>query len=258
MFKIKICGITTPEDALLAADAGADAIGLNFYEKSPRYVSLNIAHEIDTALGIQTARAGVFVNADHFRICQCSAQASAAYVQFHGDESPKDVVEWRKELDFYSETLAQAQHKEPWFAKWMRAFTGVSKPVKFKLIRAIRHVGDLDDVYSYLRSCEQLGGLPHAILLDAHNPGTYGGTGQKLDWKVVRDERDKLLGLPLILAGGLTPENVAQAIATARPDAVDVASGVESSPGKKDPAKVRDFVAASKEAFARLERENRG
>ena len=94
--------------------------------------------------------------------------------------------------------------------------------------------------------------LPHAILLDAHASDSYGGTGQTLDWNMIRDERDRLLGLPLILAGGLTPDNVAEAIATARPDAVDVASGVESSPGKKDPAKVRDFVAAAKEAFAHL------
>src|SRR5262245_21070527 len=125
MFKIKICGITTPGDALLAADAGADTIGLNFYEKSPRFVSLDVVREIDSALDIHTARAGVFVNADHIHMCKCSAQATAAYIQLHGDESPDHVAGWRKELDFYSTVLAHQKHKETWFIKWTNAFTGL-------------------------------------------------------------------------------------------------------------------------------------
>ena len=97
--------------------------------------------------------------------------------------------------------------------------------------------------------CQNLGALPQAVLVDAFQPGAYGGTGQSLDWASLAHRKNVLLNLPLILAGGLTPENVAEAIVTARPDAVDVASGVESSPGRKDPAKVRAFIAAAKESL---------
>ncbi len=144
------------------------------------------------------------------------------------------------------------------------------------VIRAFRcRQGSLTEVNEYLRECLAIGDevntlkenltsppethvdwsalprvlLPSAVLLDAYAPGTYGGTGQVVDWNIVRKERDLLMGLPVILAGGLTPENVAEAIATARPDAVDVASGVESSPGKKDPVKVRRFIAEARRAF---------
>jgi phosphoribosylanthranilate isomerase len=101
-----------------------------------------------------------------------------------------------------------------------------------------------------LQECERLEVLPQAVLIDAFQPGAYGGTGARADWPAVRRQH---WPVPLILAGGLTPENVAEAIATARPDAVDVASGVESAPGKKDPAKVRAFVTAAKRAFAELD-----
>ena len=152
-----------------------------------------------------------------------------------------------------SRSQVERAEAEPWHLRWLRKFTGPSAPPNLHVIRAFRRRdNDLAAVKEYLELCAQHGGLPHAVLLDAHQPGSYGGTGQTLDWTAIRDQRDKLLGLPLILAGGLTPDNVAEAIATARPDAVDVASGVESSPGKKDPAKLRDFIAAAKEAFNKL------
>ncbi|MCU0880438.1 MAG: phosphoribosylanthranilate isomerase [Pirellulaceae bacterium] len=195
MFQIKICGITTVEDALLAAEAGADAIGLNFYAQSPRCVSPEGAQEIGRGI------------------------TSGWGVQLHGDEPPA-------------------------------AIRDVRHLTKTPVVRAFRCRGsNLADVAGYLAECRNLDAMPDAILLDAFAPGSYGGTGHVVDWPVVGSRGEQLFGLPLILAGGLTPDNVAQAIATARPNAVDVASGVESSPGKKDPAKVRAFVAAAKAAF---------
>jgi phosphoribosylanthranilate isomerase len=117
-------------------------------------------------------------------------------------------------------------------------------------VRAFRcRSNNMAEVTGHLAECRNVNAMPDAILLDAFAPGSYGGTGHVVDWPAVGSRGEQLFGLPLILAGGLTPENVAQAIATARPNAVDVASGVESSPGKKDPAKVRAFVAAAKAAF---------
>ncbi|HEY2411221.1 MAG TPA: phosphoribosylanthranilate isomerase [Pirellulaceae bacterium] len=253
MFQIKICGITTPADALLAAKLGADAIGLNFYEKSPRYLSQDQAAAIDTALGLKPVRIGVFVNANREAIFNCAARVTATCVQLHGDESPDFVAELRRDFDLMSRSQAELAKAEPWHHRWLGKFTDPSDLKSFRVIRAFRRRdSDLNAVKEYLELCSKHGGLPHAVLLDAHQPGSYGGTGQTLDWTSIRDQRDKLLGLPLILAGGLTPDNVAQAILTARPDAVDVASGVESSPGKKDPSKLRDFLAAAKEAFAKL------
>jgi phosphoribosylanthranilate isomerase len=255
MFQIKICGITTPDDAFLAADLGADAIGLNFYDKSSRYISESQAAAIDAAVGLTPIRTGVFVNANREAIYNCCARVTATNVQLHGDESPDFVAELRRDFDLLSHNQAKLTQAEPWHLRWLSTFAGRSIPPSFLLIRAFRRrESDLAAVQQYLQLCSKYGGLPHAILLDSHSPSSYGGTGQTLDWNIVRDQRDKLLGLPLILAGGLTPDNVAEAIATARPDAVDVASGVESSPGKKDPSKLRDFISAAKEAFAKMGR----
>jgi phosphoribosylanthranilate isomerase len=105
-----------------------------------------------------------------------------------------------------------------------------------------------------LQACRQLGALPQAVLLDAFAPGSYGGTGQVLDWLAIASARPALLNLPIVLAGGLTPTNVAEAIFAAQPDAVDVASGVESAPGIKDAAKVYAFAAHAKKALAALDK----
>lgn len=218
MFRIKICGITTVEDALAATAAGADAIGLNFYERSPRFVSVQRAQEIVAALPPQVAKVGVFVNSLAKGVRATWERACLSAVQLHGDEN----------------------------AEFLQLLAGI--PV----IRAFRcKEATLDGVEAYLRLCEKLGSLPDGVLLDAHAPGSYGGTGQVLDWNAIQTERRKTLGLPLILAGGLTPDNVAKAIELARPDAVDTASGVESAPGKKDPAMVQAFVAAASAALDR-------
>ena len=250
MFQVKICGITTVEDALLAAEAGADAIGLNFVEGSPRCISSDRALEIwnTFARRFQLGESflwivGVHVNQSFDEI---TTSRRAPNWQLHGDEPASLVSALRKlthPLEVLAPTLNPGLHIDD------------ALGLSFRTIKAFRCRDDsLDQVLSYLRECHELGGLPHAVLLDAHQPGSYGGTGQKLDWNMVREQRDKLMGLPLILAGGLTPENVAEAIETARPDAVDVSSGVESSPGRKDPAKVRAFVAAAKKAFEGLDK----
>lgn len=218
MFRIKICGITTVEDALTATAAGADAIGLNFYERSPRFVSVQRAQEIVAALPPRVAKVGVFVNSLAKGVRATRERVGLSAVQLHGDEN----------------------------AEFLQLLAGI--PV----IRAFRcKEATLDGVEAYLRLCEKLGALPDGVLLDAHAPGSYGGTGQVLDWNAIQAERRKTLGLPLILAGGLTPDNVAQAIELARPDAVDTASGVESAPGKKDPALLRAFIAAAAAALNR-------
>ena len=214
MFRIKICGITSVEDALLAAEAGADAIGLNFYERSPRYVTTEVAQEICRVLPARVAKVGVFVNSLPKGIVASAQRVGLDAIQLHGDEGPD--------------------------------FLGALG--KLPVIKAFRcRESTLNSVRAFLTLCPEPS-FPIAVLLDAHASGAYGGTGQVLDWQRLHAERPHLLGLPLILAGGLTPQNVAEAIRAARPDAIDTASGVEVSPGKKDPAKVRAFISAAKEA----------
>lgn len=248
MFKIKICGITTPEDALLAASFGADAIGLNFYEKSPRYIAPERASEILSRLrenfpAKDCQAIGVYVNASlddivwTLRAGDLYAPGRGFGIQLHGNEPPEFLRELYQHGLGPTNTLFQASGHVP----------------VVPIVRAYRcTTPDLTELTNYIQNCQKLQASPQAVLLDAHAPGSYGGTGQRLDWNMVRDQREKLLGLPLILAGGLTPDNVSEAILTARPDAIDVASGVESSPGKKDPARLRDFITNAKAAFTAL------
>lgn len=215
-FRIKICGITSVEDALAAVEAGADALGLNFYPQSSRFVTADAAAKIAAAAKRRVKLVGVFVNATAEEIQAAVSAGELDAVQLHGDESPE--------------------------------FVGRMKAAHSQVLRAFRVRGDsLGEVEVYLRATK-----PDAVLLDAYDPKAYGGTGKRLDWDLVRRERSAALGLPIILAGGLTAENVAEAIETARPDAVDVAGGVESAPGRKDAEKVRRFVAAAQKAFDRL------
>ncbi len=221
MFQIKICGVTDEAAAAACVAAGADALGLNFYPPSPRFVSREIASRICAALPESVRRVGVFVNASPEAIIQTAAQLALDWVQLHGDEPP--------------ETIAQLH---PW-------------PV----IRAFRLGKDgPGPLFQYLRDCAQAGRRPDAVLVDAWRAGEYGGTGQQVDWQIVARLVQHLDPLPVVLAGGLTPHNVMDAIRTARPRAVDTASGVESRPGEKDAERVRDFVFRVREAFDSLEK----
>jgi phosphoribosylanthranilate isomerase len=216
VFRIKICGVTTPEDAQLAVRAGADAIGLNFYPGSPRFLSLTLAREIAERVTNRTEKVGVFVNAQSDVIKKTAEAVGLDVIQLHGDEPPSFLQ-------------------------------NVDSPFVIKAFRC-RDEG-LELISEYLSQCRSAGRLPDAVLLDAYAPGKYGGTGKCIDWPAVRDAGKAMGGIPIVLAGGLTPENVGTAIAAARPAAVDTAGGVEASPGVKDPDKVRRFVAAAQTAF---------
>ncbi len=221
MFRIKICGITKPADARLAAEAGADAIGLNFYAQSPRYVSIEAAREIAAAVRPSVRKVGVFVNAAVDEIRATMAELALDLAQLHGDEPP----------DF------------------LAALGGVPTMRVFRLGEDV--AGDLAAAGGYLAACHRLRAVPRMVLVDAARAGHYGGTGETVDWRLVAEGRRHLAGAPLVLAGGLTPQNVVAAIATVRPWAVDTASGVEESPGKKAAALVASFVAAARSALDR-------
>jgi phosphoribosylanthranilate isomerase len=218
-FQVKVCGITTASDARLTARAGADAIGLNFFARSPRRVTLDQAREIVAAIvGMPVVKVGLFVNHAADAVCQAFDQLGLDLVQLHGDEPP--------------EFLTQLG----------------GRPV----MRAFR-VGPngLTPVLDYLDRCRQLGVMPQLVLLDTLTKGVYGGSGQVGDWSTMAAYARPGLP-PLVLAGGLTPESVAVAIRAVRPSAVDVASGVESSPGRKDPHLVGQFVDLARTAMAEL------
>lgn len=196
--RVKICGITRVEDAVAAAAAGADAIGLVFEAKSPRCVTPAQARAIAAALPPFITVVGLFVDAPAARIREVLGQVPLDLLQFHGSETPEDC----------------RAHGRPY-------------------IKAIRMAPQVD-VAAEARPYADAAGL----LLDTFSTQATGGTGETFDWARVPKRLDR----PVILAGGLTPENVAQAIASVRPYAVDVSSGVESSKGIKDAAKIAAFI----------------
>lgn len=200
--RVKICGITSVDDARAAVEAGADAIGLMFHEASPRNLSFTEATAISAALPPFVTRVGVFVNAEETFVREAIAFCHLDAVQFHGDES--------------SEYCA-------------RFDTNVIKAFR------IRDAASLANLTSY---------ETRAWLLDSFVAGKAGGTGATFNWELA--VQAKTHTTPIILAGGLTPENVAEAVAKVRPYAVDVSSGVESAPGKKDAQRIRAFIAAAK------------
>jgi phosphoribosylanthranilate isomerase len=196
--RVKICGITRPEDGLLAAQLGADAVGLVFHDKSPRAVTPERARAIVAALPPFVTRVGLFVNAAPERIEAVLRQVPLDVLQFHGDEPAEDC-----------------------------------RPYGRPYIKAIRMRLGLD-----LRRAALAYPDAAALLLDAYVVGIEGGTGLSFDWsRVPRD-----LPRPLILAGGLTPDNVTRALALTRPYAVDVSGGVERDKGVKDEDKMRRFI----------------
>jgi phosphoribosylanthranilate isomerase len=220
MFRVKICGITRPEDALAAAAAGADAIGLNFYPRSTRFVGQEQARRIAAVVPAGVVRVGVFVNATAEEIVQTFVGTPLDLVQLHGDEPPELVCRLG------------------------------DRPV----VRVFRvGQGGLAAALEYLDRCRHLGTTPRLVLADAAAGRAYGGTGELADWSALRGYPVADWHPPLILAGGLTPENVADAIRAVRPAGVDTASGVESSPGIKDHALIRRFVEAARTALADLD-----
>lgn len=201
MTRIKICGITSVDDALMAFDAGADAIGLIFWSSSRRAVDVERAQAITRQLPPLVATVGVFVDETPAHVRAVADAVGLSAVQLHGQETPL-------------------------------AWAGFPRPV----IKAM-------PVEAYADSPWQT--ATASILVDAHDPVTIGGTGRTVDWDAARDIAATRR---LVLAGGLTPDNAAEAVRRVHPWGVDVASGVEQSPGVKDPGKVKAFVQAVRSA----------
>lgn len=202
--RTKICGITSLADALFVSDAGADALGFNFFEESPRFVDPSLVRLIVQQLPPFVKSVALFVNAERAYINQVLAETSVDLLQFHGDEE-----------DSYCNSFNKAY------------------------IKALRVSSDLD-----LKSMIHKYKFASGVLLDASVQGTYGGTGKVFDWSLIPVDVDK----PIILAGGLTVENVKCAIESIHPYGVDVSSGVEKTKGKKDKNKVKQFLKAAGEA----------
>jgi len=208
--RIKLCGMTRPEDVRLAVGLGADALGFVCWKKSPRYVSPAAIARMTRDVPIFVHRVGVFVNADPDEIVDIVEAADLTAIQLHGDEDP---MEWAE------------------------------SPIP--VIKAVGVGGDFDG--------SVLAGWPAAVtpLLDAADKEKRGGTGETIDWDLAAAAARNR---PVILAGGLTPENVEEAIVRVRPFAIDVSSGVERAPGVKDPPRLRAFMKAVHRADNRSDR----
>jgi len=205
MTLVKICGITNLEDALFAVDAGAGALGFNFYSPSPRYIDPVSAREIIEKLPKRVLTVGVFVNEERERLKSMATEARVTALQLHGDESPEYCAELR---DWYVVKAFSVGED-------FDASVVVDYPVK-------------------------------AVMIDARHKTLRGGTGLLSDWSVAKRIRE--LGKPLFLAGGLSPDNVREAITVVKPYAVDACSALEEKPGKKNHKSVEAFVRAAQEA----------
>jgi phosphoribosylanthranilate isomerase len=198
--------VTNVVDALTAAEAGADLVGLMFYEKSPRNISIQTAAEIARSLPPFVVKVGVFVDPEPEKVLRAIADCGLNFLQFHGNETPEFCMQF-----------------------------GLMSMKAFR-IRSEESLSLLTDYGT------------DAWLLDSSADEKLGGTGKTFDWKLAVAANK--LGKPIFLAGGLTPDNVADAVRSVQPYGVDVSSGVEKSPGKKDPAKVRAFIKAARTASA--------
>ena len=207
--RIKICGITNVEDAVLAVNSGAHELGFNFFEGSSRYVAPETASSIAGKLPAATLKVGVFVNQTAERVLEIASVAGLNAIQLHGDEDAAFIDEIRKASEL---TIIKALRVSPQF-----------EPTEAVLFGA------------------------DAILLDSYSSKEQGGTGATFDWDIAK-QVSNLVPI-LYVAGGLTPENVAEAIQKVRPYAVDVCSRIESTPGKKDEDKLKRFIAAVRDAI---------
>ena len=209
--KIKICGITNLDDALAAIDAGADMLGYNFYPKSKRYISTQECVEIQDGLiarGLDVISVGVFVNAPYETVINTLEICALNLVQLHGDEPPELLEE---------------------LGEWA-----------FKAIRPQSE----EEALSVLEKYSQQDSAP-ALLVDAYHPSEYGGSGTLGNWSLAQELATQA---PILLAGGLTPDNVGEAVRQVNPWGVDVASGVESSPRSKSEALMKRFCEAARES----------
>jgi len=209
---VKICGMTNLEDALTAVDAGADAVGFVFYEQSPRKITVEAARAIAAKLPANIERVGVFVNQTEDALCDVADRSGLTAIQMHGD------------------------HEDPHVADLV-----VARRPRLKILAAISMLQKSPDGWAMMWHPN----VVHAFLVDSGDSSKHGGTGRTFGWRTSAPtlENIKKLGR-VVAAGGLTPGNVCEALGILKPWGVDVSSGVEASPGKKDPDKVRAFVQA--------------
>jgi len=230
MTRVKICGITRAEDADLAMELGASALGFNFYPQSPRYIAPEAAWEIIRRLPPPVMTIGVFAEeTDIEHVLSVTGQSGVNAIQLHGASLTPDPSPIGRGVSLSSVLVDGTAADEE---------GSQGPPLRYPVIRTVT----MDDGFEpeSLRSIEA-----NAVLLDAPHPVLKGGTGRTIDWAKARETTRYAR---VILAGGLTPENVAEAIRQVRPFAVDVASGVESAPGVKDASKLRAFFLAVQEA----------
>jgi phosphoribosylanthranilate isomerase len=201
---LKICGVTTPSDASQLIEMGVDALGFNFWPQSKRHLAPESAAWLRDLEG-KILRVGVFVNEAPELALRLVEEGLIDTVQLHGDETPQDAAPYRE------------------------------AGVPFIKAIGVKTLADLARASEY---------GAHAILLDAHAPGIYGGTGEVFDWELASNFRRSHPGLPVILAGGIVPENAGLAAMSVQPAALDIASGAEISPGIKDFQKVAAFIAS--------------
>lgn len=216
---IKICGVRDPDTALAVCRYRPQAIGLNFYAKSPRHVHPDVAQQIIQSLPSQIESVGLFVNMPPDQIGVCCRKCGIDTAQLHGDETPQEVEQLHRENP------------------------------DLNLIRAFRVGPDnLDEVANWLTESRDREIPLKACLLDARSDSAYGGTGQTAPWSLINQAYRRDSWPPLVLAGGLTPDNVQSAIRDVQPWGIDVASGVESGPGTKDPLLLQRFMQAAHDA----------
>jgi phosphoribosylanthranilate isomerase len=206
MIKVKICGLTNLEDALTAIKAGADVLGFILYPESKRFIKVKDVRKITSELPPFVIKAGVFVNEDPRNVLEILSYAYLDFAQLHGDETPEECE-----------------------------YIGANRVIK---VFRLKEIGEVEKIEPYI-------GKIRAILLDTYSKDSYGGTGKTFNWEIAKAVKERF-DIPVILSGGLNPENVAEAIKEVNPYAVDVSSGVETEPGKKDHKKVKAFVKAAK------------
>lgn len=214
--KVKFCGFTRHEDVRMAIDCGADALGFNFYPASPRYVTAERAAEFSALAEGRALRVGVFVNETPQRVAEIIRLCPLDVVQLHGDESPSWAIE--------AASFTELQFVPIWRAM---AWRGTVHPEDgSNAVQWASHVV--------------------AFLVDAHDPVQRGGTGKTARWDLLSPRPNEFQSLPFLLAGGLKPSNLAEAIEIASPDGIDLASGIESSPGVKDPSLMKQMADIAK------------
>jgi len=235
VFHVKICGVTTAVDAEMVAAAGADAIGLNFVQGSPRGLDPTRGREVADAIPPGVLRVGVFAGSPVDAMLRIARGLSLDAIQLHGHldgtQPPVDPPERCGQL----------------------AGLAVIRAVRLDASRSGTEM--LAAARRWIAAATAAGGPPAMVIVDAAvsrgtAPGQLGGTGEPVDWAALA--RAGSLPVPMAVAGGLTPDNVAEAIRVTRLSAVDTASGVEAGPGRKDPEKVRAFIAAARRAFDTL------